>query len=106
LVTNADSAMTTTGTRALRAAPASGGSAMTTAGTVVEFDEHRGLGTVEAEDGRRLAFHCTSLADGSRAIDPGTVVVFTVVAGHHGRWEAADVSREGERPGQGEGRDQ
>lgn len=61
-------------------------------GTVEEFDEQRGLGTVRADDGRRLAFHCTSITDGSRATAAGTPVVFTVVAGHHGRWEAAEVS--------------
>ncbi len=61
-------------------------------GTVVEFGEHRGLGTVRGDDGRELAFHCTSLADGSRSIEAGTTVAFSVVAGHHGRWEAGDVS--------------
>jgi len=61
-------------------------------GTVVDFDEHRGSGTVRGDGGRELAFHCTSLADGSRVIEPGTAVVFTVVAGHHGRWEAAEIT--------------
>jgi cold shock CspA family protein len=64
-----------------------------TFGTVVDFDDHRGSGTLRDGDGRELAFHCTSLADGSRLIDPGTAVVFAVVAGHHGRWEAAEVRR-------------
>jgi len=67
-----------------------GGVTLTT-GTVVEFDEQRGAGTVRADDGRQLAFHCTSIADGSRSIDAGVSVWFTVVAGHHGRWEAAEV---------------
>ncbi len=61
-------------------------------GTIVEFDEHRGLGTVRADEGRELAFHCTSISDGSRHIEADTSVVFTVVAGHHGQWEASDVS--------------
>lgn len=61
-------------------------------GTVVEFDEHRGLGTVRADNGRQLAFHCTSVADGSRHIEADTSVALTVVAGHHGQWEASDVS--------------
>jgi cold shock CspA family protein len=64
-----------------------------TFGTVADFDEHRGSGTVRGDDGRELAFHCTSLADGSRIIEPGTAVVFAVMAGHHGRWEAAEVRR-------------
>ncbi len=61
-------------------------------GTVVEFGEQRGLGTVRGDDGRELTFHCTSVADGSRSIGAGTTVAFSVVAGHHGRWEAIDVS--------------
>jgi len=61
-------------------------------GTVVEFGEHRGLGNVRGDDGRQLAFHCTSVADGSRQIEPDTSVAYTVVAGHHGQWEASDVS--------------
>lgn len=61
-------------------------------GTILEFDEHRGLGTVVGgDDGRELAFHCTSIAGDSRTIEPGTSVVFTVVGGHRGRWEAAEV---------------
>jgi len=60
-------------------------------GTVVEFDEHRGLGRVRSDDGRELAFHCTQVADGSRAVAVDTAVAFTVVAAHHGRWEAADL---------------
>ena len=39
-------------------------------GRVVEFDDHRGLGEVEADDGRRFPFHCTAIADGT-AHDPG-----------------------------------
>ena len=56
------------------------------------FDEHRGTGTVRADGGAEYPFHCTAIADGSRTIDAGTAVVFAVVAGHHGKWEAADVS--------------
>jgi cold shock CspA family protein len=57
-------------------------------GTVVEFDEHVGLGTVEGEDGARLGFHCVAIADGSRRIDVGAAVTFDVVPGRLGRWEA------------------
>ena len=60
-------------------------------GTVVAFDEHRGFGTVRAADGRELFFHCTAITDGSRRIDVGTTIAFTVVAGHRGTWEAAEV---------------
>jgi cold shock CspA family protein len=60
-------------------------------GTVAEFDEHKGVGLVEAGDGRRLHFHCTAIADGSRTIAVGIEVVFEVVAGHGGRWEATSL---------------
>jgi cold shock CspA family protein len=65
---------------------------VTAAGTVVGFDEHRGYGTVRATDGRELFFHCTAIANGTRTIPVGAEVVFAVVPGHHGRWEAADVA--------------
>lgn len=61
-------------------------------GTVADFDEHRGTGTVRAEDGAELFFHCTQIADGSRTIEVGTVVEFEVVPGHLGRWEAARLT--------------
>ena len=57
-------------------------------GTVVAFDGHRGWGEVEDGEGRRYPFHCTSIADGSRMIAPGTLVLFSLAAGHLGRWEA------------------
>jgi cold shock CspA family protein len=60
-------------------------------GEVVAFDEHVGLGTVRGDDGRSLPFHCTAIADGSRTIDVGTRVVYDVVPGHLGRYEAAGL---------------
>jgi len=56
-------------------------------GTVVEFDEARGLGEVQSPAGR-WPFHCTAIADGTRTIAVGTAVAFEVVAGHLGRDEA------------------
>jgi cold shock CspA family protein len=47
-------------------------------GTVVEFDEHVGLGVVEAAE-QRYPFHCTQIADGTRTIAVGTAVSFDVV---------------------------
>ena len=41
-------------------------------GTVVEFDDPRGLGVVRADDGFDYPFHCTAIADGSRTITVGT----------------------------------
>ena len=57
-------------------------------GTVDTFDEARGLGTVRSDDGAVLAFHCTAIADGSRALGVGHPVRFTVVPGRRGRWAA------------------
>ena len=58
-------------------------------GRVVEFDDAKGYGYVETDDGRRLFFHCTGIADGSRSIAVGTAVSFEVVAGRRGQWEAS-----------------
>ena len=60
-------------------------------GRVVEFDEYRGLGEVEADDGRRFSFHCTAIADGTRTIPVDIPVEFEVVAGPLGRYEAGSV---------------
>jgi cold shock CspA family protein len=57
-------------------------------GRVTEFDAHRGLGVVRADDGADFPFHCTRIVDDSRAIDVGAVVEFVVVPGGLGRWEA------------------
>jgi cold shock CspA family protein len=45
-------------------------------GTVTEFSESRGLGTVVTADGRRYLFHVIEIADGSRHIDIGQAVSF------------------------------
>jgi len=62
-------------------------------GTVVEFDEFRGLGIVEAEGGARYPFHCTEIADGTRRIDPGAPVRFGLRPGGLGRFEAAAIEK-------------
>ena len=62
-------------------------------GTVVEFDDPRGLGVVRSDAGVEYPFHCTAIADGTRTIAVGTPVTFTVVPGHHGRYEASSVER-------------
>ena len=61
-------------------------------GRVVAFDEHVGLGEIEADDGRRYPFHCTRIADGTRTIAVGADVTFEIEPGHLGRWEATAVS--------------
>lgn len=60
-------------------------------GTVDDFDEQRGLGTVTAGE-HRWMFHCTTIVDGSRTIEPGTRVAFAVRAGGPGRWEAFEIT--------------
>jgi cold shock CspA family protein len=64
-------------------------------GRVVEFDEPRGLGAVEAVDGTRYPFHCTALLDGTRTVAVGTAVAFEVRAGGLGRWEATQIAHTG-----------
>ena len=64
-------------------------------GVVTEFDEPRGLGAVDADDGYRYPFHCTAIADGTRRIDVGARVVFSRAAGHLGRIEARSIQRIG-----------
>jgi hypothetical protein len=65
----------------------------TLAGTVREFDEFRGLGAVVTEDGTRYPFHCTQIADGTRRIDVGAPVRFSLRPGGLGRWEAASIEK-------------
>ena len=60
-------------------------------GRVVEFDDAKGYGTVEGDDGR-FFFHCTAIADGSRTISLGAEVDYEVTPGHQGRWEATRLS--------------
>lgn len=61
-------------------------------GVVVAFDEHRGYGTIRADGGDELFFHCTRIADGTRTVEVGAEVGFEVVPGHHGRYEAAAIT--------------
>jgi len=73
-------------------AQARGGPRRPRTGTVEEFDDQRGLGTVVGDDGRRFPFHCTAVADGSRTIALGTRVVFSAAPGHLGLIEARAVT--------------
>ena len=60
-------------------------------GAVADYDPDAGIGFVESDGGAWL-FHCTTISDGSRQIEPGTPVRFDVRAGGPGRWEAFDVA--------------
>ena len=61
-------------------------------GAVVEFDEPRGLGSIDA-DGVHYPFHCTALLDGTRAVEVGATVAFEVRPAGMGRWEATRVEK-------------
>jgi cold shock CspA family protein len=61
-------------------------------GIVAAFDEHRGLGTIRADDGDHR-FHCTQIEDGSRSVRVGQAVEFEVVPGRLGDWEAARIEK-------------
>jgi cold shock CspA family protein len=60
-------------------------------GRVERFDAHAGLGVVVDEHGSAHPFHCTAIADGSRSIEPGTPVRFSVEPGRLGELEAVLV---------------
>ena len=59
-------------------------------GTVVAFDEPRGLGEIEA-DGVRYPFHCTAILDGTRSIAVGAEIGFEIRPAGMGRWEATAI---------------
>lgn len=61
-------------------------------GTIVDFDEHAGHGTLRDDAGPVLFFHCTAIADGSRTIEPGTRVAFDLTPGRRGDYEAGVVT--------------
>ncbi len=57
-------------------------------GVVVDFDEARGLGTLEADDGELVPFHCVAIADGSRSVPVGARVRYRLAMGPTGVLEA------------------
>ena len=59
-------------------------------GTVAMFDDAAGLGEIRASDGRRVAFHCVGIADGTRTIAVGTAVEFELLP-KLGRYEATAI---------------
>ncbi len=60
-------------------------------GVVASFDDPRGLGVIQRDDGTEYPFHCTAIADGTRTVAVGAAVSFRVAAGRNGRWEAASI---------------
>ena len=61
-------------------------------GKVTSFDEDRGLGSITADDGSELGFHCTSIVGGQRTIPQGARVTFATMPGHQGLLEAVGVT--------------
>jgi cold shock CspA family protein len=61
-------------------------------GTVSDFDEDRGLGSISGADGATYPFHCTQIADGTRTIATGQAVRFTLLP-KLGRYEATDIEK-------------
>jgi cold shock CspA family protein len=61
-------------------------------GRVASYDAARGLGEVEGSDGARHPFHATAIADGSRQIEVGAPVAFTLRTGHGGRHEVRSLT--------------
>ena len=60
-------------------------------GRVASFDDHVGRGEVEARGGLHFPFHCTAIADGTRTIEVGASVAYSVRPGLLGRFEAAGL---------------
>ncbi len=61
-------------------------------GTVTEFSDDRGLGTVTTGDGNSFLFHVIEVADGSRTIDVGQTVTFQPLS-KFGRLQAGSVRK-------------
>lgn len=60
-------------------------------GTVTQFDRTVGLGEITDGEGRVWPFHCAMLTDGTRNVEVGTAVQFTVRF-HVVREEAFEIS--------------
>jgi len=60
-------------------------------GIVASFDSDVGLGAVTTTAGDTYQFHCTSIVDGSRSIETGQSVTFSVAPRGLGSAEAINV---------------
>ncbi|MDW3212934.1 MAG: hypothetical protein R8G01_02975 [Ilumatobacteraceae bacterium] len=61
-------------------------------GTVTEFSDERGLGTVTAADGQAYLFHVIEIADGTRTIEVDQPVTFVPLP-KFGRLQAGGVHK-------------
>jgi hypothetical protein len=65
-------------------------------GVIESFDDHRGDGVMRSDEGERFYFHCVSIADGTRHIEPGVRVRAERRVGHVGRDEVVAVAKASE----------
>ena len=61
-------------------------------GTVTEFSDDRGLGTITTGEGRPYLFHVIEIADGTRTIEVGRPVTFQPLP-KFGRMQAAGIRK-------------
>jgi hypothetical protein len=61
-------------------------------GSIESFDDRRGDGVLLSDEGERLYFHCVSIANGTRHIDPGVRARGERQVGHVGRDEVIAVT--------------
>lgn len=66
---------------------------MRVTGFIESFDDRRGDGVLLSHEGERFYFHCVSIADGTRHIDPGVIAQGERQVGHVGRDEVVAVAR-------------
>jgi hypothetical protein len=62
------------------------------AGVIESFDDRRGDGVLLSDDGERFYFHCVSIANGTRHIEPRVRAQGHRRVGHVGRDEVLDVT--------------
>lgn len=62
-------------------------------GRVATFDDVAGWGSLESEGEGEIWFHCTSILDGSRRIEPGRIVAYTLAPGPRGHLEAVSLHK-------------
>ena len=62
-------------------------------GVIESFDDHRGDGVMRSDAGERFYFHCVSIVDGTRHIEPGVRARAERRVGHVGRDEVVAVAK-------------
>ena len=65
---------------------------MRVVGHIESFDDRRGDGVLLSDDGQRFYFHCVSIANGTRHIEPGVRARGERRVGHVGRDEVVAVT--------------